>query len=266
MSAMVKPVPEFLANPVDVPDGETRCFGFGNVDLWLQRSESEWSAAIIYKSDREDRPTELTDSPAPEDANWTRWVTGEMTKGVSLRPNMPDRAVVVRPESPVSLLPGQTTDFFIGVPLWIQVYAQELESILTETPSVRLSNTWFGEPAQGELCYALRTRAHVDPGRLIRRLHRAVCPVQVRNSASQTLTFERICLRCPHLSLFFLDGRIWANVTRLTHRGQNEWSRVIYAPTPPTELGEAILLAGPRVEVKRGFLGRSLNIALGPQL
>jgi hypothetical protein len=259
--------PELFAGPLVLEsEDETRHLHFGDLDCWVRRGETEWRVATNHELRAETLASLPESRPPEEDAKWRRWVTGETGRGLALRPAMPDRSVVVRPESPVSILPGKTTDFYIGVPLWIQLSSVADDAMLAEIPSVKLSNTWFGEPVQGELCYAMRTGAYLAPADVPDRRNRAVCTIQVRNAAMETLSFERICLRCPHLKIFSVNGRFWANTTRLTHRGHNEWNRVAYAPGPPLDADSATLVADPRTEVGRGFLGKSLLLKLAPQI
>ncbi len=258
--------PQFLDSPLNVDVAVDTHVQFGDLDLWLRREAREWRIATRYRHGMEDRSAEIDDQPVSEDAKPARWVTGDTDGQIRLRPVCPPRSVVVRPESQVSLFPGQSTDFYIGLPLWLELSTPKDEVALCELPAVKLSNSWFGEPTHGELCYAMRTLACSRAEDLITRIHRAICPLQVRNASDDLLTFERICLRCRHLNIFFMRGRYWTNQVRLTHLGQNEWSRVVYGAAPPAAGGEATLVTPPREPIKRGFLGSSLLTRLKPQI
>lgn len=263
---MTEQMPDFLLAPLALATGETRHVQFGYLDLWIRRQDREWRAAARYDAQTEDRPALMDDMPIPEGTEWKRWVTGETTAECRLRPVCLPRPTVVRPEAQVSLLPGQATDFFIGLPLWLDLSVSDGAIDMCEFPAVKLSNTWFGEPTTGELCYAMRTLACSRTSDLSPRLHRAICPLQVRNSADTILTFERICLRCQHLSIFSLNGRLWTNTVRLTHLGQNEWSRVVYGGAPHADGAVASPVSPAREPVKRGFLGSSFLTKLKPQI
>jgi hypothetical protein len=232
---------------------------FGALDLWIRKEENEWLLTHRHEAGREDRVLSRDLEPAPEGAAWVRWITADDSRDFRLRPVMPDRAVVVRPESPVSLLPRQSTLMFVGVPMSLELVVGAGGAKLTAFPSLVLSKSWFGIPTEGERCYALRTLALPSPQALMPRVHRIVCSVQVRNLSADVLSFERLCLRCPHLRIYRGRTRFWANVVRLSYRGKDEWSRVVYAPGPPDLDDATELVAQARQTVDRGFLQRSIR-------
>ena len=67
--------------------------------------------------------------------------------------------------------------------------------VLKEEPTVVLSNTWFGDPMGGELCYALRTSARRSFDTLRKRPNRAICSVLIKNAFSTPLDFQRLCIK-----------------------------------------------------------------------
>lgn len=256
---------DMLGKEITLPNDQDGHLMFGPLDLWIHRRPGEWRMAYREDAGQETRPGRWDATPAPEDAEWERWVTGNGATTLILRPVTPDRAVVVRPEMPVRLRPGQSTDFFVGVPLWIEVSigAGKASEPLREFPSMRLSSTWFGTPVEGELCYSLRTHAHRSPEDLAMRQHRCICPLQVKNSSDEVLSFERICLRCQYLSVYRGATRFWSNAVRLSYRGKQEWSRVVYGRNPPEESGAGELVSPPRRQGSKGFALRSFQSAMG---
>lgn len=254
-----------LGKDISISDGLDGRLTFGPLDLWIRRRPGEWHVAHAQDDELENRPTEWSETASPRDLPWERWIVGGESRLIRLRPLPPDRPVVVRPEMPVRLGPGQATDFFVGLPLWIEVSAGPHDSseMLCDIPSVRLSSTWFGTPQEGELCYSMRTLAHRSPEALLAREHRCICPLQVKNSSREVLSFERICLRCQHLHVYRGTTRFWSNAVRLAYRGRQEWSRIVYGRTPPEQSGATEIVAEPRQHTPRGFTLRSFQGALG---
>jgi len=130
---------------------------------------------------------------------------------------------------------------------------------MCEIPSVRLSDTWFGTPANGDLCYALdstleRSSADLDIGL------RAVCSLILRNSAKEDLKFERIAVHVEHLKLFSADDRFWTNEITVAFRGTEEVSNVTYGTTPPSTVSGACRVSGPRQSFDRSLIKRSFNL------
>lgn len=244
-----------LGKALSLEDGVDGHLVFGELDLWLRRRPGEWLIAESREGGQEDRPPGWEETPAPEDVTWGRWVTGDGNHSIVMRTLCPDRPVVVRPEMPVRLSPGQVTDFYVGVPLWVEV-ATGIKSgaeTLCEFPSVQLSSTWFGTPQEGEPCYSLRTHAYRSAEQLADRQHRCICSLQVKNSSSEILSFERICLRCQHLQVYRGTSRFWTNPVRLSYRGRQEWSRVVYGRQPPGQGGAHEVVAAARKPAPKGF-------------
>ena len=231
----------------------------GSLQLWIEKNGNEWQVAYQHDVNTEDRPLVSNEVAKPNDLSWHRWIVSGEEKDAKLLPLLPDRAVVVRPESPVFVQPGQSTMFYIGVPIWVAVSVGQEAIRLCELPSVKLSKSWFGTPTDGEPCYAMRTWARQRPEQLMPRPHRAICPVQIRNISSDVLDFERIRVRCQHLNLYKGKRRLWSNAVRLSYRGQNQWSRVVYAGGPPNIDDTLTLLSPARESAGRGLLETSFQ-------
>ncbi len=96
----------------------------------------------------------------PENLTWNRYIYKSELNIIRFVPYLPDRPVVVDPESPIRILPDNSALFFVSIPSWIRIFTGTQEKImLLEVPAEVLSNTWFGDPMEGELCYSLKTLA-----------------------------------------------------------------------------------------------------------
>jgi hypothetical protein len=108
---------------------------------------------------------------------------------------------------------------------------------------MKLSLTWFGSMEEGEICYSMRTFAHANPADLQPHENRCICPVQVKNRSTEVLSFERICIRCNYLNVYRGQNRLWSNAVRLTYRGRQEWSRIVYGKGAPDLAGPSVLVS-----------------------
>jgi hypothetical protein len=210
----------------------------GPLSLWLRRSDDE----IHIAPDRADVDADLADceplaeAPVPDgvDPDWARWVVGEGADSLRLAPALPDRAVVVRPESTLTLPTGREALFLVSIPVWVRVSISGDAGLdLCEHPTTVLSNIWFGDPMSGELCYSLRTRARRGVEDSPPRGHRAICPVRIRNDAPKPLEVERFCVRVQHLRIY-AGQRLWTSEVRVRFRGEEQASEVHYAPEAPS--------------------------------
>jgi hypothetical protein len=148
---------------------------------------------------------------------------------------MPDRPVVVRPVLPMHVPKGQSTEFYVSIPLWIRIETGKTDkTVLCEKPSVVLSNTWFGDPVAGELCYSLNTRARALLEECSIQPHRALCRVTITNEHKEELLFERLCIRTDHLSLYQGEQRLIATEVTVVHQGDEKLSRIKYGKKQPS--------------------------------
>lgn len=257
-------ISEQFWKPFTLGNHTSRGFGFGPLQLWFKRDGDDWLALVSRDTDltQTDCILDVMGDP-PETGTWRRLGSISASPELRISPLMPSRPVVMRPEVPYTILPGEKIQFYVGVPLWVGVYSQG-NVLLMEEPVLQLSNTWFGTPMEGELAFAMRTLAKREVDDLDFHPWRAVCPVRVKNQSKEKLQFERICLRVRYLDLY--QGPVhglWANESGLTVRGDSSWSRITYGRGAPRELKQAVLLEKARDEIRGGFSLKSLTGAGG---
>ena len=201
-------------------------------------------------------------------ALWSRWAVapeeGRLPDQVVLhvRPSLPDRPLLVQPEVPFSLLPRAEARIFIRVPLTIRLEIDlEPQSarppvLFRRLPSLELSDTWWGEPDHGELCWWLETtaRRRVEPSLL--EPHLAICPLHMVNQSKVDLQVEKLCFRMRYLSLFSDGPGFWADTARVRYQGESEGSRIDMTGTAPDEAHTPRLVSGPQVTTQ-GFTART---------
>ena len=239
------------------------------ISMWGEHSlskESAWAAgdvALNIKSVEDElwvlsRSADKGASGEADLSDWSRWALGSRAESIRLVPMFPDKSVVVKPESPFRLRPGVEARIYVRVPLWVGVQlTSDKSKVLTEIPSATLSLTWFGNPHEGELCYwissSARREAIADP----KRAHLAICPVQLKNSSSEDLLVEKLCLRVRWLSLYLQNEQLWANETKVAYRGGADMSQVSVSSGAPKEAIDATLIGHPRNLIKKSFSMRT---------
>ncbi len=248
--------------------GTLRLWRLGPLDLWLQHAEYEWRSAtrLIPGRDSAEESREETGA-MPEDLETGRWATKSKDADlVSLRPATPDRPVVVRTAAPLTILPGGEAEFFVSIPLWVEIFIahrQEQEKEVSEkllaTPTVILSNSWFGLPTGGESCYALRSRARRSVEELEYSPCRVVCPARVRNESSEHLLIQRLFLPMDPLRIYRGDRYLWGNAGTLRYQGEDKPGQVVYDDKPPGFDHAGTVLREARQSGRQGFLARSFS-------
>jgi len=243
----------------------------GPTTLWVHRSTHDWRVVVrpstdpatvdpmAQRSDRtvpaaEETMTAVLEAES-DDLTTTRYSVQDTDESVALRPALADRPVVTRPEHPLSVLPSEKVTLYLSTPLWVRVELVESARRLTEVPSHRMSDTWFGPSTrEGTLCYATRTAGRLRLDRLPRRLHRAITPLTVRNRTAEPLALERIQLPVPHLSLYVTPGdTLWTDPVTMTHREKGAGAAVQIREGPPSDRTDAEPIQAPREQEKHGL-------------
>ncbi len=241
--------------------GASVCWKLGPLSLWVRRRHHEWW--VYAKRDGpEEEVCEVIEGQQPEESvAWNRWAFTEEKTDVSLLPAAPDRSVVARPDTPLRIPPGNEVLFFVSVPLWVRVSAGDGQHpvLLTEEPTRVLSNTWFGEPTEGELCYGLKTGASVELEGVKRGSNRFVCPLLVKNHSPEELSFRKVCLPVPYVQLYRGGKRLWSNRISLSYLGKSQFSSVAFDSDAPEYENGLERVGEPRLKERRGFFRRSFD-------
>lgn len=239
---------------------ETLHWCVGPLDLWVKQTTEEW--LVAFSHGEENRGVAVDTKAPPDDIDWRRWAANFSTPRVKLSPWLPDRSVIVRPASPLQILPGHEARFFVGVPLWVQLSVlsgARKSAPICEVNVLQLSNSWFGTPTEGELCYALRTRAKRTLPELTPVPHRAVCSLLLRNDSENTLDFQRLCLRTRDLNVFEGNQHLWTNDGKVVFKGEESLSEVTYGKGPPPFDGASALLTAARDKPERSLLAKTFD-------
>lgn len=248
-----------------LPADHSLAIRVGPRELWLRAAEGEIQVAQgdALAPGTAVRPGDQRPEP-PEEVEWSRWATPQGETEVDLRPALPDRTVVLKPERAFRLLPRAEARVYVRVPLWVRIELPPASGgdplLLDEIPSLAMSDTWWGDFMEGELTYWLPTTARRRMRPELQLPHLAACSLQLVNRSSEDLRVEKLSFRVAHLSLFVDDaGRLWGEETRVTYRGEAETSQVEMSGSAPAEAAGAIRVVPPRSPIVKGFRARTFD-------
>lgn len=201
-----------------------------------------------------------SDTFIPKDDDWQRWALKNKSVKIRIHPVFPDRPVVVKPENVFKIVKNSEAKIYVRVPLWIKIELMgKKHQVLTEVPSVILSNTWFGNFFQGELCYWISSGANrkftIDP----KKDYLAICPINLINKANEDLVVEKISLRVTNLCLYFDGKQLWSDDTNVYYTGSMEESEIEASGQPPVESPAAKLISEQREKHNKTFTAKTFS-------
>ncbi|MFK7927424.1 MAG: hypothetical protein AB8H79_04510 [Myxococcota bacterium] len=219
---------------LDVPNGQRARWNLGSRALWARWAPGEWLLGMQEVGDDHllDMVCGVGDPVPDEDGAPKLRVAWDGGGSVRLRPAPPPRALLARPDLTLSVPARRTTEVFVGIPLWGQIWVGD--TLLWDQSIVRLSDTWFGTPLDGDLCFATRTHLSMDREAVGRKPYRAVCTVQVVNHSDEPLTLERLKIEGPCLDLWRdRSGGLCASTVRVSRVQGRDLDEVLIVSTPP---------------------------------
>lgn len=200
------------------------------------------------------------DTPAKEPA-WQRWALPGGPCDLRLVPILPDRPVVVAPEQAFHVAPEASARIFVRLPVWVRVdLPRDPETTLLDVPSSVLSDTWWGDFLDGELCYWLPTAARRTITPELTAPSLVICPIDIRNDSDELLRVQKLAVRVVHLSVFALGDGLWADRTRVLYEGEDEGSHITTSGEPPAEAPGARLVTPARIPASKGLRSRTFAV------
>ena len=231
-----------------VADKTCYCARLGPLQIWLLRDrhelklfDSRLSEEEIINQEWENISIPLEICEKPDTENWNRWILSPEDAAIKFTPIMPDRPIVVRPLSSIQILPGNKTMFYVSIPVWIRI-STDKDQVLTEIPAVNLSNTWFGEPLTGELCYAIKSKAITNFEMRKVKNYTAICPILIENYSPRNFIFRRISIHTEFLSVFKGVKHLWTNEIEVRIEGDDQKSFIDFSDSAPDieKIGEQL--------------------------
>lgn len=222
-------------------------FQVKNDDLWL----SWWRA----------QDTDELTPDYPAESDWVRWGLNSKYDKIVIRPAMAENPVLIIPEIPLIVAPKVQIKVYVRTPVWVQCYLKRKDhlALITEIPTVQLTKTWFGSTTEGEVCWGKKSRVPRTVDLTVQGDHHCISPIVIRNSSNEELKIERICHRAKNLEVYFADGRLWSNATRITFRDKIRGSQIRVQESVPEEISNEIILANAREKPEKNLMAKAFT-------
>jgi hypothetical protein len=205
--------------------GQAQKWSFNSMDIITTRTESGWSLSI------HNAEGQLVDE------QYFLETDGFFT----LFPVLPDRPLIIRPQSVLKVYPGNHIKIFVTVPLFLAAYSRNggRESLIREVPLSSLSPTWTGDFQSGELCYSWSTPVFTSFEKATKHWDFALCCLHITNHSPSVLTLEKFMLDTRYLQVYRGATSLWCNDAEISFRGIEQSSiSEIKRKTPSHELSE----------------------------
>lgn len=252
MNKKMKQLSDFWGE-FDISGHKTFYWKIGDTHLWVKHEGKE--IFIAHQVENGNMQGSAGKNP-PSDISWIRWTFPKEVAAIKIRPVFPDRPVVVKPESSFNLAKKTGTQIYVRVPLWISVHTTKVdkETMILETPSVVLSNTWFGDFFEGDLCYWISSgaRTQIEPD--MQKSYMAISPVQLLNQSDDDLFVEKLALRLTNSTVYSDGQQLWSDQIRINYKGKDAISEVKFSGKPPKQVASAALISPPRNIEKKSLL------------
>jgi hypothetical protein len=238
-----------LWDSVEIPQKRCAMWRFPRRSIWVERIETEWHVLTLpEKLDKGHASYRIvTRSKKPTSSGWKHYLHRD-SGTIQPSPVLPDRPVVVKPDRALNLLPGQSTIFFLELPLWFRLSTSGYRAArIFEEPLDVLTRTWFGDPVTGELCWGLATRLHHSIESVSAAADRAACPLMIENESESDLEFQKICLHVENLSIFRGNHHLWTNSVHVVFKGPDQATQIEIVRTPPAFEANMVLLTEARM-------------------
>ncbi len=217
-----------IFNKYKLANGEGLSLKAGKLDLQVRRISMGWGfkcepeGELWHEVDLQLKTVDFSVSECD------LYQTGK-SNSLVVAPALPDKPLVLK-NSGMRILPGQTMNFFVKIPLWVQFYfgEQVADKFIVEYPLLSLSHTWFGEPDSGEPAYAMGGFYQKEIGRLGVQPWDAVCPVHISNNSTLLLEVERLIVRVENLALITHENHLMTSLLSIEYTGKEQVSAASY--------------------------------------
>jgi hypothetical protein len=250
----------------EIPLGQTGHWRIGPLSLECSRLRNEWLVTRATLGEQTDAHCSFerngAGAAAAPGAVLTRYAAAGASGALELRPLLPDRSVVTKPEHPINILPRQKLTIFVGSPLWVALLA---DAPLGELPLQPPKLTWWGtNTREGELCYASRTQGRLRVEEVALYPHRVLTAVLVHNDSDQPLSFDSLNIPVRRLGVFAAkNGRLWTESVTLERAEGQQFAVLEIGDAPPDAAADAESVSEPRDADRERSLFRAFGSLFG---
>ena len=236
---------------------EVKYLSAGNLHLWIRRRNDEvW---IGHQYSHEGERIKPSPETPPANLEWARWAPKDNPDTIHIIPVFPDLPLVINSEYPLKVAPGSTITIYTRIPIWLRIGVGKSNQVLTELPTVKLSRTWFGTPMEGELCYWSTTKARRSLDSVEKKTYLVSCPIKIINQTEEDLSFEKFCFRVERLKIFLYGNELWADETRITYHGEEQYSDISMSGRLPKGMEKGELISSPRKPIQKSLATRTFR-------
>lgn len=195
-----------------------------------------------------------------EDAVTNR-IVGKLQE-LFILPALPDRPLILKPKKSLSILPNTTFKFYVYLPVTFQVYSgtTKPENKVFEHMANNLSSSWFGEPHDGELCYALYTSFDTEISEDRKGDDFVICPIEITNNSKEILDVKRLALRGIHLNIYANSELMISNKVKISYTSFDTLTDVQFAKNTGTSIPNLKQIADARIPENKTVLKRSFQL------
>lgn len=253
--------PTHLWEPLEIPTDKHLLFRLGGLSVRIDSSDGEMRLQFSRDEAVTHAAKATIESGEPEFTGSVEYFAcQEAVPVIRAKPILPDRSIVVRPEKPQMVLPGEQTLFFVSIPVWIQFELVRPKPVAFKTlPVVVRSATWYGDPMSGEHCYAEKSSAAKALNRIEPCDWQVICPITIRNRAATSLEVKRLCIQVRHLGIFQGQERLWTHPAAIVYEEGLASLKADYEGKAPTWEPIIRTLCEPRDPARKSLLNRGLS-------
>lgn len=245
-------------NKYEFSVNQTLLFKAGYLEVFVKHISNGWQ----IKSRNADQPNDelqvVEVDGFDDESDIISFQTGK-SNDLYVMPALPNKAVVFRNSKNIKISAGESANLFFRIPLAFQLYFQEIkdENRLFEAPLQRLSDTWFGEPDNGEPAYSIGSNYDLELDKVKRCSWEAITPVEIVNSTATVFELQRLILRVEDFSLYLKNNQLFSNHVAIGFSGPEHDGSVNLSVKKAVHGSKPVLLSRPRNNGNRNLLRKS---------
>lgn len=184
---------------------------------------------------------------------------------LSLRPALPDKAIVLKPKDKSVILPKASVEVQIKLPMWLQLFASPIEpyeQALFDKALERLPDAWFGGE-NGEAAYALESTLYDDIRPEDLRADEIICPLKLTNNSMELLKINNLCIRSQYLNVYrAANNALFTDRLNVHFRGSMNESQITIDPPKGLFDEKYSLLNAARIPNVKNFVKKSFDFLM----
>lgn len=220
---------------IPLNENEAALWSAENLTIYAQRISGDWMLARDESDEARPEQQVRKISSVPLGLDWKRWALNKRAKEIRFWPAFPDKPLVVKTRIPVIVPPKTSIELYINIPIWLEISVSQGEEYypLDKVYPSRLSNTWYGTLFEGQLCYAIKSRARRTLAYLDNESLRAACLFKINNQSENSLPVDKIRILPEHLGLYQTLDRLATSPITVNFRGNEQGSEISYEAGAP---------------------------------